>query len=193
SARRVNRQLSCKVAGDLFLTIEQQLFELADVAELSAVRQLAARIDWQRIMERELLSTLGDAFSRLAVSFGSIAVAPATHHVEVLQREAGRIDLRVTSIARFERAMLFQLLANCGRTANIRLDCGNAGRWRWGLLAEDTFHDPRAAQHGRGRRAICCHFEDRGLSEKSTAHAILRQCRSPERDSLDRWQTVVRC
>src|SRR6185436_4389857 len=106
------------------------------------VGQFAAGIDGQRVVEGEFLAALGEAFLLLVASLRTIMVTPATHHVEVFKREAGRIHLRVARGAGFLRAMLFELLADRRRATDVRVNRSDAGGWRRQRLSEDTLHDP---------------------------------------------------
>ena len=45
-------------------------------------------------------------FHRFAVSGAAVVLAPAADHVEILQRETGRIDLLMAACARFISAVL---------------------------------------------------------------------------------------
>ena len=56
---RINRQLLCEVSGDDAFVVKQQLLELANVPERAAVGQVAAGVDWKRIMKLETLTALG--------------------------------------------------------------------------------------------------------------------------------------
>ena len=56
------------------------------------------------------------------VAEGAVAVAPAAHHVEALQGEAGRVDLGVAGVAGLPGAVLGELLADGGRAADVGLD-----------------------------------------------------------------------
>src|SRR6267143_1779398 len=78
-------------ACELLFVLEQQLFQLANVAELPAVGEFAAGVHGQPVVKREFLSALGDALCQFALGLRTIAVAPAAHHVEILQRETRRI------------------------------------------------------------------------------------------------------
>src|ERR1019366_4028212 len=51
----IDRQLLGQVAGELLFVGEQELFELADVAELPAVGEFAAGVHWQPVVKGEFL------------------------------------------------------------------------------------------------------------------------------------------
>ena len=80
--------------------------------------------------------------------------------------------------------MLVELLADGDRAADVRLDGGHARRRRRRFLAEDALHDPRAAQHRRGGRAVGGDFEHAGLRHQPAARAVLRQRHAAQRHAL---------
>ena len=154
------------------LVARKQALERADVAEGAPVGQGAARVDGGAGVEGVLLAVVSNARFRRPVGKGAVAVAPAPHHVKVLEREARRVDLGVAGGAGLQGAMLLELRADGRRAAGVRLDGRDAG-WRWGRgLAEDAFHDPRAAYDRRGRGAVGSHLEDAGLGHQAAARAI---------------------
>src|SRR5262245_6202228 len=113
--------------------------------EFPAVRQFAAGIDRQGIVEREFLSAFCQSGLGRDSTLGAVAVAPATHHIEVFERKSGRIHLGVTSRAGFQFTMLIELLSDRDGAADVGVDRRDAWRrWRR-LLPEDAFHDPRPA------------------------------------------------
>src|SRR5438105_7023733 len=143
----IDRQLPRQVAGELFFVREQELFQLENVAEFPAVGKFTAGVHGQRVVEREFLSAFGDAPRQFAFGLRTIAVAPAAHHIKVLQREPRRINLGVAGVAGFQGAMFVELLADGHRAANVRIDGRHTRRLGRRFLAEDALHDPRAAHH----------------------------------------------
>src|SRR5258705_2701754 len=113
--RGINSQLARQVPGNLLLVIEEQALEISDVAELSPVRQRATGIDRLREVEIERLPIFPVAWFMFSFAQRPIFVAPTAEHVEVFQCKARGINLRVTGVARFLSAMLFELFADGGR------------------------------------------------------------------------------
>src|SRR5205809_4165588 len=100
------------------------------------------------------MAVLADALHRLALFGGTVAVSPGSENVEALQSEAGRIDLRMATGARFDRSMLVKLLTDRRRAPCIRLYGRNAGRWRRWRITQNPLHDPGASKNGRCCRSI---------------------------------------
>src|SRR5436190_22676121 len=86
-SRSIDGELLRQVACDLLFVGEQQLFEFADVVELSAVRKFAASIHRERVMKGKFLAAFGDARFRLAFADRAIMVPPAAEHIEILERK----------------------------------------------------------------------------------------------------------
>ena len=143
-------------------------------------------------VEREFLAVVSDARLGRAVGERAVAVAPAAHHVEAFEREARRVDLGVAGGAGLQRAMLFELCADGRGAAGVGLDGRHAGRRRGWRLAEDALHDPRAAQHRRGRGAVGGHLEHAGLGQQAAARAVRRQRHAPQGHAFHGRQAIVR-
>src|SRR5688572_13060725 len=62
----IDNHLLSQIARQLFFVLEQQLLELLNIAELSAVGKFAAGVDGQCVVEREFLSALREAFRQFA-------------------------------------------------------------------------------------------------------------------------------
>ena len=89
---------------------------------------------------------------------------PAAEGIEVLQREAERVDLAMTGGASFVRAMHGELFADRLGSAGIGFDEGNVRRWRWRRVAEKFLLNINATQDGRGVDSVGGGGQKRGLS-----------------------------
>ena len=163
--------------------------EVGDAYKLRAARQFTARIHARTEAVVHGLAAKG-GIHFVAVAERAVAVAPAAHHVEALQREAGRVNFRMAQRAALDGAMRGELLAHGRGTAHIRLDGGNA-RWRrWRGSAEEIFQDPCAARDGRCGRAIGADFQNARLGEETTARTVLRQWHATNGEPLDTRDSV---
>jgi hypothetical protein len=111
----------------------------------------------------------------LAFLHAAIAIPPGTHDIEVLQGEANGIELGMTTGTALRFGVFGEQIADRGGTADVRLDGGHALRRRWRWLTQQLFHDPNAAQHGRGGGAVCGVFHERGLRDETSKRAAFRQ------------------
>src|SRR5262245_53417455 len=91
----IDHELALKIAGKLLFIGQQKAFEIAYVAEFAAVGKLTAGIHRQGVMKGKLLSALAEARLRRAVAFRTVTIPPATHNVEILQRQTCRVNLCV--------------------------------------------------------------------------------------------------
>ena len=141
------------------------------VLERAAVGQFAARVHGGA----ELVVHLphGAVLLRRHVAFagGTIARAVAADRIEALERETGRIDLRVARGAARAVAMLVELLAHGRRAARVGVDGAHARRRWWRGFVQQAVHHPQATLHRRGRGAVGGEFQNRGLPKQPTAWA----------------------
>jgi len=135
-----------KVPGDLPLVGQEQSLQLADVQELPTVRQRAGWIHRPGQGEGEGLAVLAEPRIGRSPAQGPVLLAPAAEHIEALQSEARRIDLRVAAGAGGDGPVLLQLFADGGRAADVRLHGRDAGRRRGKRLAQDPLHHPGPPQ-----------------------------------------------
>src|SRR4051812_12202814 len=69
----IDEQLLDEVTGQLFVLLEQQLFELADILESPAAGQFAAGIDPRANAEMKIETIMADAFERDAAADHAVA------------------------------------------------------------------------------------------------------------------------
>src|SRR6185437_13750310 len=142
----------------LLIVLEQEPFEFADVLETAPVGEDPGGIHRERVVKGERLARKANAWFGLhALRVSAIAVAPAAHDVETLERESRRVDQAMARIAGGVGAVLVQLLEHGHGAPDIRLDRGHACRLRE-AVAENALHDPDAAEDRRGCGAVGGHF-----------------------------------
>src|ERR1043166_5301423 len=189
---RIHHELPREIAGDRRLVREQQSFEFANAVVRAAVGKFSRGVDRLRMVKRERPAVLAEALFRQRLARNrTVAIAPASHHIEALEREARRIDFAMARRASLVRAMLVELLANRDRAANVRLDRDYGRGWRRRDFAEDPLGDPHAAQHRRGRRAVRGYLEHAGLRHQPAAHAVGWERDAPHGNALDPGHAIV--
>src|SRR5581483_5452440 len=90
-------------------------------------------------------SIVADALYGFTIAKAAVTLAPAAHHVETFQGKPGRINVAVAGGTAFLAAMLSQLLANGGGTADIGLERRYIRRGRRWWFAQQPGHHPGAA------------------------------------------------
>src|SRR5688572_19586197 len=89
----VHRELAGEIPRDLRFVLQNELLEFAYAIERPAIGQFAPRIDGQRIVKVERPAVLAlSEFRQLVLRITAVAVAPAAHDIEVLERKTLRID-----------------------------------------------------------------------------------------------------
>src|SRR5579859_4452893 len=127
-AQRIRQHVLGNTTDEGLLLFHQNLFQLARLGELLPGRKHAVR-------QHGLSLDLG---------------APAPDRVEVLQREAHRVDRAVTAGADGVLAVLLQLLAK-GQALHggvIRRQRRDVGRGRLGRIVEQRLQNPLSANYG---------------------------------------------
>ena len=162
----VSEEFLGQVAGELVLVGEQQLLELVNVAEAPSVRQHVGGVHGGAGAHAAALAVL-----LTAVGEGAVVFAPAADNVEALQREAGRVNLRMAARARLDFAMLRELVADGRGPANVRLDGLDIGGWLGRWRAKNSLQHPCTANDGRGGGAVGGHFHDAGHRQHAAAMA----------------------
>ena len=162
-------------AGEFLVVRRDQVDERRRITEGTAVAQFAGSVDGGA--ELVIHFPVGAAlFSRqVALAVGAIPGTQASHRIEGLECEAGRIDLRMASGAVRVSAVLVQLFANRRRPAGVRINGGDTGRRRRGGRVKEAVGDPDAAFDGRGGGAVGGQLMDGSLAEQATAEAFGRQ------------------
>ena len=129
--------------------LQQRLPQIVRPGERRAVVERARRID------------------RRAV----VLDAPRAGDVEVLERQADRIDHAVARRARRVRAVLLHALAHRAQPAVFRLrrrfEVRHVRRRRRRRRAEQHFHHPLAAQHRRGAIGVRRQRQDAAVAEQA--------------------------
>ena len=134
--------------------LDEQVLELAGIAECSSVRHLTAWVD-RRVGPRAL--------------FYALVGAPLADGIKLVEGQAEGVDVFVTGSAVRVMGVSFQLLSNgrLGAVRRVRFDRVDVGgRWRRGF-AEDGLADPDSTVHGAMSRAIGSKPKDRPRGEKS--------------------------
>ena len=110
-----------------------------------------------------------------------ILIAPAARHIETLQREAGRVDLRMAGFADGLAAVFRQLLADRGRAARIGFHCRNTRRRRgtgWPRM-RSVIQTPRST--GEVVVPLAVTFKTLACVEQASARRIRRQSDAADR------------
>src|SRR5205814_460167 len=98
AAGGIRKEFRCQRGDKLLPPLNENFLEALDPIELLTTGQLTRRVD---------------------LRIAAIRLAPVADRVEVLQREAERIDFAMTVVAACHIAVLFELLANRFRAANV--------------------------------------------------------------------------
>ncbi len=108
---------------------------------------------------------------------GCIDFAPTPCHIEILQRQAGRIDQTVTRLAGRVRTVQFQP-GTYGLRRLAQMDrqiCVHAGRRLGGRAAHDPIEHPGATQHWRGTVAVGGPQQHGPFAEQPPAILVLKR------------------
>ena len=171
---------------------QEERLKVADVFEGLAAGEPAGGIDG--LVEADVWVPAGGEMKgdlRVAAVERAVAVAEAADDIVVLQCEAGRVDLRVTTGAARVGAMLFQLLADRLRAACVGINRGHACRWWRDVVAEDALIDPDTARDRGCAGAVGGDFQHGGLREEGAARAVRWQRDAAEVASCDAGNAVV--
>ena len=104
-----------------------------------------------------------------------IPVSLSADDVELFQSKAWRIDANVAAVAGFVLAMKLQLIPDCRRTSNVRLDGGNTWWRRGSRLPQQLVQNPDATQHRRRARSIRGDFQNTRMREHSATDTVRRK------------------
>ncbi len=172
AAQRIGQQLLGQRVHEALGPRGQRRAQLGDAVELAAVGQRAGRVDRvERLVDDP----------------------PLAGRVEVLEREAGRVDHRVAGGAGRVVAVLRHPLAHRRRPGlrpllrQRRHVRRRIGRRR----AEDVVEDPLAANHRRGPDRGRGHRQDAAVAEQAAARAVGRQRDAAEVAALHAGDAVV--
>ena len=103
---------------------------------------------------------------RLCFIHSTIAIAPAAHHIEALERETRRIHFAMAGRATGVSSMFLQLLPNGDRPADIGFHRGHWRRRR-NLEAQNPLRNPFPAQHRRRSGSVGRDLQDAGLGHET--------------------------
>lgn len=187
----VDDQLRDEVAGDLFLLLEQDFFEVVDPLKWPAVGGHSTRVDLT--INDVLVDRTSLKFTLWAITFSNRPVSgpESPNHVKALQRKAWRVDKAVAARARLQIAMGLERLTNCCRSARIRFYRTNVG-WRGtGWLSEQFGQHKATPVDGRGYGSIGRDLKNNSVSQNAAARTVLGQLHFPIILTPDAWNAVV--
>ena len=152
---------------------------LAQCRKRATVKKFAAGIDRLTVAEVDMILELLFGSQIRTKDFcevwclralgRSIEVSPTADHIVAFQCESRWIEACVTTRACRVFAVSGELLANRGRSFDVRFYGGHVRRRGLRRLAEDLLHHPYAAFDGTGRRAVGGHFADGGHRQKTAS------------------------